>query len=409
MEKVPFKVAIATTMDETAEACDLVLPALHAIESFGDAESARGVNSILQPAMKKLPMFDARPAGEALIALGKAGGVGAAWPDSWLDYVKARWKPMHARHGAGRDFDDFWNDVLQRGGVFDDAPESPVRWSGTPAFSAPRSQGARAMSRWCCTPRPTCTTAAAPTRRGSRNCPDPTSKATWGTWAEIHPETAKRLGVAQGDPLKIETEAGSLELPVYLYAGIRKDVVAVPLGQGHTAYGRYANGLGANALALLSPAQDAASGALAYLSAKAHVSKGAKAAALVLSQREKNQYWREIAQVIPLSAIGGLAVAAHAGADSVAVQTPAAHGRQRPCPGAHRTVPDGEGARCAHRADDAPRRLPAAGPHHHRVRARRSRGAARSTSRWTWAATRTPSTAGRWRSTCTSAPAARPA
>ena len=35
------------------------------------------------------------------------------------------------------------------------------------------------------------------------------------------------------------------------FAGIRKDVVAIPLGQGHTAFGRYAKDLGANAYQLL--------------------------------------------------------------------------------------------------------------------------------------------------------------
>src|SRR4030095_6324451 len=107
--------------------------------------------------------------------------------------------------------------------------------------------------------------------------PDPTSKAVWGTWAEIHPETAAKLGVHNGDPVKVETEAGSVELPAYVYAGTRKAVGAIPLGQGHTAYGRYAKERGVNPLALLSPAQDGASGALAYLSAKARVSKAAKA------------------------------------------------------------------------------------------------------------------------------------
>jgi len=46
--------------------------------------------------------------------------------------------------------------------------------------------------------------------------------------------------------------------------GVRPDVAAMPLGNGHTSYGRYARNIGAHALSLLSPAQDAASGALAY-------------------------------------------------------------------------------------------------------------------------------------------------
>ena len=44
---------------------------------------------------------------------------------------------------------------------------------------------------------------------------------------------------------------------------IRPDVVAIPIGQGHTQYGRYASGRGANPFELLAPLADATSGALA--------------------------------------------------------------------------------------------------------------------------------------------------
>jgi len=42
-----------------------------------------------------------------------------------------------------------------------------------------------------------------------------------------------------------------LELPVYRYPAIRPDTIAIPFGQGHTAYGRYAEGRGANPTDLL--------------------------------------------------------------------------------------------------------------------------------------------------------------
>jgi molybdopterin-containing oxidoreductase family iron-sulfur binding subunit len=121
--------------------------------------------------------------------------------------------------------------------------------------------------------------------------------------AAVPPKNGSKLGVGTGDPLRIETEAGTVEGPAYLYAGMRKDVVAIPLGQGHTAYGRYANGRGVNALTLLSPAQDQASGAVAFLSARARLAKGAKPALLARTQRVIEQYDREVAQVIPVAAL----------------------------------------------------------------------------------------------------------
>ena len=43
--KVPFKVSFASTMDDTAELCDLILPDHHALESWGDAQPVAGTPS----------------------------------------------------------------------------------------------------------------------------------------------------------------------------------------------------------------------------------------------------------------------------------------------------------------------------------------------------------------------------
>jgi molybdopterin-containing oxidoreductase family iron-sulfur binding subunit len=302
LEKVPFKIAIATAMDETAAACDLVLPASHAIESLGDLEPARGVYSIIQPAMQKLPMFDSKPAGEALIALAGAAGQGARFGATWDEYVKGQWRRLHARFGAGRDFDQFWKDCLRDGGVWEDVASPAVRWASTPAFSAPELQGSGDMA-LVLYPSAQLFDGRGANKPWLQELPDPTTKAVWGTWAEVHPETAAKIGVTHGQPLKITTEAGAVELPVYLYSGMRRDVVAVPLGQGHTAYGRYANDRGVNATVLLPAAQDDASGAIAYLSTKASLAKGTNAMTLVVTQRVMDQHDRKIAQIIPVSAL----------------------------------------------------------------------------------------------------------
>ena len=68
----------------------------------------------------------------------------------------------------------------------------------------------------------------------------------WNTWVEINPETAHEIGVDNDDVVTLVTEAGQVDVPVYLYPAIRPDVIAMPFGQGHTAYGRFAQGRGAN-------------------------------------------------------------------------------------------------------------------------------------------------------------------
>ena len=84
--------------------------------------------------------------------------------------------------------------------------------------------------------------------------PDPLTLITWGSWLEINPETATRLGIARGDLLQVQSPFGSLEVPAYPYHGVHPDTVAMPMGQGHTVYGQFADSQPNNPL--MSPEPD---------------------------------------------------------------------------------------------------------------------------------------------------------
>jgi anaerobic selenocysteine-containing dehydrogenase len=95
--------------------------------------------------------------------------------------------------------------------------------------------------------------------------PDPMTTVQWGMWIELNPETARLLGVADDDIVQVASPHGTLEAPVVIYPGIRPDVVAVPVGQGHQDYGRFAKAVsGTNPAALLAPVTDPETGALAW-------------------------------------------------------------------------------------------------------------------------------------------------
>ena len=53
--KVPFKVSFSSYPDETTELCDVIVPDLHSLESWGDAEPLKGVIGLQQPVMD--PVF----------------------------------------------------------------------------------------------------------------------------------------------------------------------------------------------------------------------------------------------------------------------------------------------------------------------------------------------------------------
>jgi len=68
----------------------------------------------------------------------------------------------------------------------------------------------------------------------------------WDAWVELNPETAKSLGIADGDWVWVESPVGRVKTRAKLYPGAMPHVVNIPFGQGHTAYGRWASGRGVN-------------------------------------------------------------------------------------------------------------------------------------------------------------------
>src|SRR5881397_2836818 len=111
--KVAYKVSFSSYLDETAAACDLILPDHHALEQWGDSRPRAGVTALQQPVVQ--PVFDTRPTGDLILTLsGKTG--------TFQDYLQSKWR---TRRSAG--FDQYWLDSLAKGGVYADAPTRAVR------------------------------------------------------------------------------------------------------------------------------------------------------------------------------------------------------------------------------------------------------------------------------------------
>ena len=67
---------------------------------------------------------------------------------------------------------------------------------------------------------------------------------------------------------------------MYVSPAAPPEVVAIPLGQGHAGFGRWADGRGVNPLNLLAPLADAATGALAYGSTRVRLTRTGRHMAL---------------------------------------------------------------------------------------------------------------------------------
>jgi hypothetical protein len=55
--------------------------------------------------------------------------------------------------------------------------------------------------------------------------------------------------------------------------GIAPDIVAMPAGQGHRTYTRFASGRGVNPIELLAPVTEAATGALAWAATRVQIAR----------------------------------------------------------------------------------------------------------------------------------------
>ena len=74
--------------------------------------------------------------------------------------------------------------------------------------------------------------------------PDPITTAVWRNWVELNPKTAAKLGLADGDGVTVTSPHGKITAHVAFNPGLAPDVAAMPMGQGHTRYGRTAAGAG---------------------------------------------------------------------------------------------------------------------------------------------------------------------
>jgi anaerobic selenocysteine-containing dehydrogenase len=110
--------------------------------------------------------------------------------------------------------------------------------------------------------------------------PDPMTTVAWQTWVELHPDTAQKLGVKDGDIVRVTSPHGELEAPVYVYPAIRPDTVAIPTGQGHTDYGRYARDRGSNPTSLVGVETDATGSSLAWATLRVHIAPTGKKTAM---------------------------------------------------------------------------------------------------------------------------------
>lgn len=283
LTKASFKVSLSQYLDETAEQMDLVLPVDSAMEDWGThlapVQDETLELTIQQPLMERLYPDGTRSTGDLLLSILKlrAPKEYSGFPDYYAYLRTAVLSNRKSFAPIEGDDDAFWTEALSRGvlqihaadlkataaktGALDGTPVAAAKPEGqfpfvlAPAVRASLRDGSHANLPWL------------------QETPDPLTTIVWDSWAEVHPATAKRLGISDGDVLEVASASGSVKVQAYIFPGVHPDVIAVPLGQGHTAMGRYAKDRGVNPFAILDPVVDSKTGELALYATHVSVRK----------------------------------------------------------------------------------------------------------------------------------------
>jgi len=249
-------------LDDSGAWCDLLLPAPHPLESemaLAPAVSPRGGATLAAPFVA--PLYDTRAVEQTLSDLARKMNLefqaatakeiaqpllsaevtmedamrqGGIWPER-----RAAADPRAAAtiRVAG-------DDLTVGAAVFEgDAAAYPLHFQ--PYLSLQFHDGAGSNLPWM------------------QELPDPVSSSIWGLPVEIDTRTASQLRVANGDIVRVQSPFGFLDAPAYVHPGAIPGVVSMAIGDGHTHYGRYASGRGANPLSILAPVFQKATGQLA--------------------------------------------------------------------------------------------------------------------------------------------------
>lgn len=285
LESIPVIISLSSFMDETTAQADIVLPSHTYLESWGDVLPDPGVGftvgAVSQPVVS--PLYDTQGTGDTVLALAARLGMSDALPwNTMRDCLMDGWREIYERAEAGgNDFDGFWRDLLMAGawGENTRADQAVTVDSSVIGVADPEFTGDGSLHL-----QPFLSTAMHDGRGANlpwmQELPDPITSVVYGSWVEMNPGTAAELGIRDGDVVSVSSEHGSVEAPVVLFPAIRPDVIAMPIGQGHDRYGRYAEKRGANPISILAPASDGGGGLAANATRVSVTSTGRRAPAV---------------------------------------------------------------------------------------------------------------------------------
>ena len=293
LSNVGTVISFASFVHETAVFADYILPSHTPLESWGYQVVDNGTDRITvacqQPVVQ--PYFDTRDMGDVFLFLAQAiDATKEVLPwKNMVEFMKSRVAELK-KVGLPGNFAldneaDAWAAWRQFGGWWTAEPtwEAPkLTWQPSQASNLTATFEGGEEYPFVFYPYESI---ALTDGRGAalpwmQELPDPMTTAMWQTWIEINEETAHELGLKRDEIVRVISPYGEVEAIVYVYPAIHPHVAAMPLGQGHTDFGRYAAQRGANPLRLLAPVTVDGAKDLAWLSVRVKIVPTGKKARL---------------------------------------------------------------------------------------------------------------------------------
>lgn len=276
-------ISFSPFLDDTSAFADLILPDHDPLEqALLEVPAVSPAPSFVAAEEFVAPLYDSRPIATVLSQLAEAAE--RQFEEVTLGQAVNMLHSAVEPAGSETSASDFEAGILRGGG-----------WQGQPSGKPPATPGTLGAFEIASKPEgvvfqayesPQFGSGSGANRPWLQELPDPTSSALWGLPAEVDPATAARLGLVNGDNVRIRSEHGSLEAPVYVNPAAIPGVVSMAVGQGHASYGRYASGRGANPMVVVGDARDERTGCPAMGPTPISIEKIAGGARLVQFSRQ---------------------------------------------------------------------------------------------------------------------------
>jgi molybdopterin-containing oxidoreductase family iron-sulfur binding subunit len=291
-----YVVSFSNFMDETSALADLIFPVTMPLETWDEYGGWQSANSTLQPAMGRLTR--APHIGDVILNTVFEKEKVAK---NYKTYLFAR---MVAQHKI--EDEKGWVQMLQVGGAIDSTAKSglPERILAPQKITDLLSQSAETSVSGL-------TFSAIPSirffdGRGANKpwlceIPDPLSRVAWQSPVSMHPDTAKSHNITQEDIIQIESQWGSLEAPVYVNEFVGPELLVMNIGQGHQAYGRYAENKGVNPIAILPPDANTDSGGPLFSTDQIKIRQTGRTLKLAHMYGSRTQHKRTFALTVGLT------------------------------------------------------------------------------------------------------------